>query len=86
MKVYIPSQLRSYTDGRPHVEAGGATLAELLGQLDRAFPGIRFRVIDEQDCIREHIKIFVNREQAASLSAGLTASDEVRIIGALSGG
>jgi len=86
MNVAVPSQLRDYTGGRALVEARGATLAELLADLDRRFPGIRFRMIDEQDAIRRHIKIFVNQEQARDLGAGLTADDEVTIVGALSGG
>jgi molybdopterin converting factor small subunit len=68
------------------VEGQGATLAELLADLDRAYPGIRFRIIDEQERIRPHIKIFVNREQARSLALPLAASDEVLVIAALSGG
>ncbi len=86
MNVAIPSQLRDYTGGRAHVEARGATLAELLSDLERRFPGIRFRMIDEQDAIRRHIKIFVNQEQARDLGAVLAANDEVTIVGALSGG
>ena len=86
MNVLIPSQLRDYTGGRAHVEARGATLAALLADLERRHPGIRFRMIDEQDAIRRHIKIFVNQEQTRDLSAALAANDEVVIVGALSGG
>jgi molybdopterin converting factor small subunit len=86
MNVLIPSQLRDYTGGSAHVEARGATLAELLADLERCYPGIRFRMIDEQDAIRRHIKIFVNQQQARDLGAALAANDEVTIVGALSGG
>jgi len=86
MVVAIPSQLRDYTGGHARVEAIGATLAELLADLERRFPGIRFRMIDEQDAIRRHIKIFVNGEQAGSIVTALAAGDEVTIVGALSGG
>jgi molybdopterin synthase sulfur carrier subunit len=86
VNVLIPSQLRDYTGGRAHVEARGATLADLLADLERRFPGIRFRMIDEQDAIRHHIKIFVNQELARDLGAALAANDEVTIVGALSGG
>lgn len=86
MIVAIPSQLRDYTGGSARVEARGATLAELLADLERRYPGIRFRMIDEQDAIRRHIKIFVNQEQARDLCAALAPDDEVTIIGALSGG
>jgi molybdopterin converting factor small subunit len=85
VKVGIPTPLLSYTRER-EVEADGATLAELLTDLDRRHPGIRFRMIDEQDAIRPHIKIFVNRRQVHDLATPLAASDEVRILQALSGG
>lgn len=86
MNVYIPTPLRSYTAQRGQVSAGGATVSELLADLDRRYPGIRFRMINEQDRIREHIKIFVNQEQVHALTAALRASDEIQIICALSGG
>ncbi len=85
MKVRIPSALRSYTE-RSEADAGGATLAAVLADLDRQYAGIRFRMIDEQDRIRRHIRIFVNGAQVRELSQPLAASDEVVIVQALSGG
>jgi molybdopterin synthase sulfur carrier subunit len=85
MKVLIPSSLRSYTE-RGETEASGATLAVLLVDLERQYPGIRFRIIDEQDRVRRHIRIFVNGEQARDLSQPLKPTDEVIIVQALSGG
>ncbi len=86
MKVFIPGPLRSYTGERREVEAQGRTLAALLADLDQSYPGIRFRMIDEQDAIRRHIRIFVNREQVRALDVALRGSDEVVILQALSGG
>ena len=86
MKVVLPTPLAQYTRHRREVEADGDTLAALLADLDRRHPGIRFRVIDEQDAIRPHIKIFVNRVQARSLALALAPSDEVLVVAALSGG
>jgi len=86
VKVYVPSALRSYTGQKDEVEAGGSTLQELLRELDRRYPGFRFRIIDEQDSIRPHIKIFINHDQARELSATLRPEDEVSILLALSGG
>lgn len=86
MRVVIPSPLAEYTAGRREVEGEGATLAELVADLDRRFPGIRFRMVDEQDAIRPHIKVFVNREQAAGLGVRLANGDEVLVVAALSGG
>ena len=85
MKVLIPSALRSYTE-HGEAEASGATLAAVLADLDGRYPGIRFRMIDEQDRIRRHIRIFVNGEQVRDLSQPLNAKDEVIIVQALSGG
>ena len=86
MKVLLPSPLASYTANRREVEAQGETLDALFRDLDRRYPGLRFRVIDEQDAIRPHIKVFVNREQAASIASALCPSDEVLVVAALSGG
>ena len=86
MKVWIPQPLRSYTEQRSEVEASGTTLAELLADLDRSFPGIRFRMIDEQDGLRPHMRIFVNREEVQGIRVALRSSDEVHIFQALSGG
>ena len=86
MRVFIPTPLRSYTAGRAEVDGSGATLAELLDHLNAAFPGIRFRMIDEQDRIRRHMRIFVNREPVLDLAVPLQSTDEVQILQALSGG
>ena len=86
MKVLIPTPLRSYTGEQSEVEAEGGTLAEVLADLDRRYPGIRFRMIDEQDAVRRHIRIWVNRDEVRTLAVPLRASDEVIIFQALSGG
>jgi sulfur-carrier protein len=85
MRVLIPSALRSYTE-QSETEASGATLAAVLADLDRRYAGIRFRVIDEQDRIRPHIRVFVNGKQVRALAQPLRATDEVVIVQALSGG
>lgn len=86
MKVFIPTPLRSYTGGRSDVEAAGATLAEVMTDLDRRFPGIRFRMVDEQDAIRRHIRVWVNKDEARTLDVPVKDTDEVIIFQALSGG
>ena len=84
--VRVASPLRSYTGGATQVTASGATVAELLGDLERAHPGMRFRMIDEQHRIRPHIRIFVNQREVASLDEAVAPRDEVHLICALSGG
>ncbi len=89
MRVKIPSPLFSYTGNRAvvDVELGArATLGAVLDDLDRQFKGLRFRVIDEQDRIRAHIKMFVSGKLADTLAHAVTSSDEVMIVAALSGG
>jgi molybdopterin converting factor small subunit len=86
MTIHIPSALRSYTAQQSEVQVHGATLAEALAALDHRFPGIRFRIITEQDSIRPHIRIFVNDVQLQDLSAPLSKADTVYIVCALSGG
>jgi sulfur-carrier protein len=84
--VRIASPLRSYTGGASSVSAAGATLEDVLADLERRFPGIRFRMIDEQDRIRPHMRLFVNSSEAARLSAAVRPGDTVHVICALSGG
>ena len=86
MRVQIPSPLHSYTKGRPQVEATGTTLDALLADLDSRYPGLRFRIVDEQDKIRTHILVFVNGQSIRSLSQRLKPDDDVMIVAALSGG
>lgn len=86
MRVLVPTMLRSYTGGAAEVDAAGATVAELLDDLDRHFPGMRFRVVDEQQRVRQHVRIFVDGEVVRELSAALRAGSVVQIVGALSGG
>ena len=85
MKVLIPSALRSYTE-RGETEASGATLAVLLVDLERQYPGMRFRMIDEQDRIRPHIRLFVNTTAVESLGMPVRPGDTLHLICALSGG
>jgi sulfur-carrier protein len=86
LRVLIPNPLRSYTGDAASVAGAGSTLAELALDLDRRYPGMRFRVIDEQGQIRRHIKFFVNGAQIPDLSMPLKEADEVMIVCALSGG
>ncbi len=84
--VHIPTPLRSYTERQSTVQVEGATLEEILAEMDRRYPGLRFRIINEQNEIREHIKVFVNQQAVPDLAAALHPGDDVRIITAISGG
>ncbi len=86
MRVLIPSPLFSYTSGQKEIEGSGGSLAQLLAFLDARYPGMRHRMIDEQNRIRPHIRLFVNGVSASSLERRLAPDDEVIIVAALSGG
>ncbi len=86
MRVLIPQPLRSYTAEQDMVSAQGRTLNELLNDLDRQYPGIRFRIINEQDEIRPHVVLFVRGEKTRNLEESVDGCDEVVILQALSGG
>ena len=84
--VRVPSPLRSYTAGAAQVNVAGDSIAGVLDGLERAHPGMRFRMIDEQDRIRPHSRIFINQREVNSLNEALAGDDVVHLICALSGG
>jgi len=84
--VRIASPLRSYTGGAARLSGSGSTLAEVLAHLEQRCPGIRFRMIDEQNRIRPHLRLFVNTSEAHALTAAVHDGDTVHVICALSGG
>lgn len=85
MRVRIPTPLRSYTNAAV-VDAVGATVEELLADLDRLYPGFRFRVVDEQGRLRTHMKVFVGDEMTRDLTTVLVGGEEITLMQALSGG
>jgi molybdopterin synthase sulfur carrier subunit len=85
MKVLIPGALRSYTR-EAQVEAVGDTLAALFADLDRRYPGLRFRVVDEQGLLRPNMRIFVNGLGVRDMGHALEPDDFVAVVLALSGG
>jgi len=86
VKVRIAALLHSYTGGSKIIEVEAATVGEAIAALDRRFPGLAFRIIDEQQQIRPHMNIFLGEEKAHDLSTPISAGAEIYIVGALSGG
>ena len=84
--VRVASPLRSYTAGAATVPASGATVAELLADVERRYPGMRFRMIDEQDRIRPHIRLFAGSREIRDLSERMGGERVLHLICALSGG
>ena len=85
MRVLIPGALLSYT-GQNWVEAAGTTVADVIDDLEARYPGIRFRMIDEQGRIRRHMRLFFDGEMVLELSQALRDDGELLIVQALSGG
>ena len=85
-QVLIPSQLTSYTDGATRVAANGTTVGAVLDDLDRRFPGLKFRVVDEQDRVRRHMRLFIGQTETRDVTTAIGPADELLIFGALSGG
>ena len=89
-RVAIPSQLRSYTRGAARVEVAVAspapTLSDVFAALESAYPGVRFRMIDEAGRVRPHIQVFVGMKVERDPAAAMRPGDEIMIVGALSGG
>ena len=86
MKVRIPDPLRSYTERQSVVEATGDTVGAVIADLDRRYPGLRFRMVDEQNRIRPHMKVFVNEDAVRDPETRVAQSYELTIMQALSGG
>ena len=85
MQVLIPGALLAYTR-ESRVEAAGDSLDALFDDLDRRFPGLRFRVVDEQGRLRPNMRVFVNGRNVRDLSHVLRPDDFVAVVLALSGG
>ena len=86
VRVRVASLLHSYTNGRPVIEVEAATVGEALSVLEQKFPGMRFRVVDEQGQIRPHMNVFLNEERVRDLTTPVADNMEIYIVGALSGG
>ena len=91
VSFWIPGPLRSMTGGRSRVdvETSGGTLADALESLFAAHPGIRDRVLTERGEIREHVNVFVGRNEARStggLVTPLADGIEISLIPAITGG
>jgi sulfur-carrier protein len=85
LRVLVPPALHSYTRRSP-VEATGDTLAAMFADLDQRYPGLRFRVVNEQGLLRTNMRVFVNGRSVRDMAHPLAAGDHVALVLALSGG
>jgi sulfur-carrier protein len=87
--VRIPTPLRTATRGASTVDVEGATVGEVLKNLDAAHPGIGQRVLDEQGNVRRFVNVFVDDEDvrfASGLDTPVSEGSTVSIIPAVAGG
>ena len=87
--VRIPTPLRKLTNDLEVVSAAGANVGEILDNLDKAFPGLRERICDEEGNVRRFVNIFVNDEDIRFLEERATPvkdTDELSIVPAIAGG
>ena len=87
--VRIPTPLRTLTKGAAEIQARGDTVESLVDDLERQFPGLKERLVDETGELRRFINIYVNQEDIRFLQAKKTAlkdGDEVSIVPAIAGG
>lgn len=87
--VRIPAPLRKLTRDQEIVEVAGATIGDILSQLDRDFPGLGERICDEKGQVRRFVNIFLNDEDIRFLQEKATPvkeGDEISIVPAIAGG
>ncbi len=87
--VRIPTPLRKLTGGSEEVNASGKNVGELIGELEKQYPGIKERICDESGAVRRFVNIFVKDEDIRflqNLDTPLGERDEVSIVPAIAGG
>jgi molybdopterin synthase sulfur carrier subunit len=87
--VRIPTSLRKLTQGREEVKVPGRTVAEAIGELEKACPGIKERICDDSGALRRFVNLFANEEDVRflqNLDTPLKDSDELSIVPAIAGG
>lgn len=86
--VRIPTPLRPHAGGLDAVEATGATVGEVLGDLATTYPALRERLFEGGD-LRRFVNVYVNDEDIRyleDLNTAVNPNDEVSIIPAVAGG
>jgi MoaD family protein len=86
--VRIPAPLRTLTGGADEVKASGATVGDVIADLDARHPGMKDRLLDEKG-VRRFINIYVGEEDVrftGGLKTELKAGDQISIIPAIAGG
>ena len=86
VSVRLPRSLAALFPGADRrMEAQGATVAEVIADLDRRLPGLSNRVLDTGPRIRTHLNVYVDGERS-ELSTAVSPGSVVHVIPAVSGG
>jgi len=89
VEVYLPRALREYSEGKDWIELRAATLADAVTQLNARFPGLGYRLLDDQGKMRRYVLVFVNEDSVAHLAPDavrLRDGDVVHILPSVAGG
>jgi len=89
VQVRVPTPLRRFTGGAEEVNAKGATVATLVNDLEKNYPGIKERICDEEGRVRRFVNIFVNGDDIRflnNLDTAVKDGDEISIVPAIAGG
>ena len=89
IKIRIPTPLRPLTKGQGEVESTAASITDMIGSLDAAYPGLKNRLCDDNGDLRRFVNIYVNEEDIRFLNGKETSlkdGDEVSIVPAIAGG
>ncbi len=87
--IRIPSPLRRYTNSQSKVQVSGASIQELLDNLDAEYPGVKSRLFDDTGQIKRYVNVFINGNEIRTLQGAETPvadNDEISIIPAMAGG
>lgn len=88
VEVRVPTILRTYTGGEKVVTANGASLQEVVADLDSSYPGIAERLIDDSG-LRRFVNVYINDEDVrflGGLATEVSDGDSVTILPAVAGG
>jgi molybdopterin synthase sulfur carrier subunit len=87
--VFIPSSLRRYTAGQSKAQVSGATVNEVIENLERQYPGVKSRLCDDNGQIKRYVNVFINDQEIRALQGAdsqVAEQDQVSIVPAMAGG
>jgi molybdopterin converting factor small subunit len=83
--VKLRAPLRDLAGGNREVAVEGASVGEILRELERRHPKIEGWVLDEHGRVRRHVNVFVNGERVRE-DAAVASDATVHVLPSISGG